>query len=406
MSAQRLLAIFVVFVVAALGWIVLGGSIEVRTHQADGAGRESVGTLWGEPQAQSVPRFTAGGTAVPITSSAITADFSLDQRRRGLLWYSTYTVDFSAAYGVHNSSREPTQVTMALAFPTPSGVYDGFAVTVDGVTVPVRYIGGEAIAAFTVPAGATARVETGYRTQGLDEWRYVPTDGVGVIDDFSLVMRTDFDGFDFPSDGVSPTSKQAAGDGWELAWRYDTLVSGRPIAIAMPSPVNPGPVASRISFFAPVSLIFYFAAMVLVTTIRRVNVHPVNYAFLAAGFFAFHLLFAYLADRIDLLVAFAISSAVSVILCVSYLRLAVSDRRTLLEAAVGQFVFLVLFSFSFFFEGNTGLAITIGAILTLAYFMFRTAHIDWTEVFERSATERAAKQAVAVRPARPARTDD
>ena len=393
-SGQRLFAIFVVFIVAAFGWVFLGGSIEARTHQADGAGWEGVSSLWGEPQAQSVPQFKVNGKPVPVASSEITADFTLDQRRRGLLWYSTYTVDFSGAYGIHNSSREATQVTMALSFPTATGVYDGFFVTVDGSTVPVRFDGGQAIATFSLAAGAQARVETGYRTQGLDAWRYIATDGVDVINDFSLVMRTGFDGFDFPSDGVSPTSKQATEDGWELTWSYDTLVSGRPIAITMPTPLNPGPVASRISFFAPVSLIFYFAALVLVTAIRRVNIHPVNFAFLAAGFFAFHLLFAYLVDRIDLLAAFAIASAVSVALCVSYLRLAVSDRRTLIEAAVGQFVFLVLFSFSFFFEGNTGLAITIGTILTLAYFMFRTAHIDWAELFERNAAERAAKRGV------------
>lgn len=395
MSVPRLFGIFFVFLIATFGWVVLGGSIEVRTHEADGSGWESVGSLWGEPQTQHAPAFSASGSAVPIVSSAITADFDLDQRRRGLLWYSTYAVDFAAAYGVRNAADEPVQMTMRLAFPTASGVYDGFAVAVDGTTVPVRYANGEAIATFSVPAGATARIETGYRTQGLDEWRYVATDGVGVIDDFSLAMRTGFDGFDFPSDGVSPTAKQAVGDGWELTWRYDSLVSGRPIGITMPTPLNPGPVASRIAFFAPVSLLFYFAAMVLVTAIRRVCIHPINFAFLAAGFFAFHLLFAYLVDRIDLNLAFVIASAVSVLLCVSYLRLAVSDRRTLVEAAVGQFVFLVLFSFSFFFEGSTGLAITIGAILTLAYFMFRTAHIDWAELFERNAAEREARRVAA-----------
>ena len=50
---------------------------------------------------------------------------------------------------------------------------------------------------------------------------------MGRIDDFTLVMNTDFDDFDFPTDGVSPTSRQATEDGWELTWSYDTLVSGR-----------------------------------------------------------------------------------------------------------------------------------------------------------------------------------
>jgi hypothetical protein len=44
---------------------------------------------------------------------------------------------------------------------------------------------------------------------------------------------------------------------------------------------------------------------------------------------------------------------------------------------------LVLFSYAFFFEGYTGLVITIGAILTLAIMMQLTAKVDWTEVFRR-----------------------
>ena len=50
---------------------------------------------------------------------------------------------------------------------------------------------------------------------------------------------------------------------------------------------------------------------------------------------------------------------------------------------IAQFVFLVLFSYAFFFEGYTGLVITIGAILTLAIMMQLTAKVDWAEVFRR-----------------------
>jgi hypothetical protein len=46
-------------------------------------------------------------------------------------------------------------------------------------------------------------------------------------------------------------------------------------------------------------------------------------------------------------------------------------------------VFLVLFSYSFFFSGITGLAITIGAVLTLAFFMAKTARLDWETVFPK-----------------------
>lgn len=392
MTGLRLFAIFLIFIAAAFGWVVLGGSVQFRTDDAAAGGSEQVSGLWGEPQVQNAPVFRSKTDVLPVVSSDITAKFDLEQRRKGLLWYSTYAVDFAATYGVKNPSRETTAVSMQLTFPTATGVYDGFAVNVDGTEVPVTYRNGAAVATFRVEPGATAKIVTGYRTQGLDEWRYVATQGVGVVDDFTLTMLTDFDGYDFPGDGVSPTSKQSTADGAELVWSYESLVSGRPIAIRMPKPINPGPVAARISFFAPVSLLFYFASLVLIGATRGKSIHPMNYAFLAAGFFAFHLLFAYLVDRVDIGVAFAIASVVSVGLCVSYLRAAVSDTGTVITAAIGQVVFLVLFSFSFFFEGFTGLAVTIGAVLTLAYFMRTTARIDWSELFERNAAERRARK--------------
>jgi hypothetical protein len=51
------------------------------------------------------------------------------------------------------------------------------------------------------------------------------------------------------------------------------------------------------------------------------------------------------------------------------------------EAALAQFVYLVMFSYAFFLEGFTGLAITIGSVLTLFVVMQATGRIRWTEKF-------------------------
>ena len=107
-----------------------------------------------------------------------------------------------------------------------------------------------------------------------------------------------------------------------------------------------------------------------------------NYFFLAASFFAFHLLLAYLVDHLSIHWSFLICSAVSVFLLVTYLRLVVNMRFALVEAGIAQLVFLVLFSYAFFFKGFTGLSITIGAILTLFFVMQTTAKIDWNSKFQ------------------------
>jgi inner membrane protein involved in colicin E2 resistance len=156
----------------------------------------------------------------------------------------------------------------------------------------------------------------------------------------------------------------------------------------LPNRLNPGPLASRITFFAPVSLLFFLTVMVMLGVTRGENLHPVNYFFLSAAFFAFHLLLAYLVDHVSIHAAFAMASATSIALVVSYLRVVAGMRAALLHAGAAQLVFLVLFSYAFFFEGYTGLTITIGAIVTLFVLMQMTARIRWDEVFASRLTGR------------------
>jgi inner membrane protein involved in colicin E2 resistance len=169
--------------------------------------------------------------------------------------------------------------------------------------------------------------------------------------------------------------------GWRLTWQYSNLISGIQIGMDMPRKLNPGPFASRVSFFAPVSLFLFLFIMFIITTVRNIRVHPMNYFFISAAFFSFHLLLAYLVDHINIYLAFAICSAVSIFLVISYMRLVVGTRFALLETGLSQFVYLVVFSYVFFLEGYTGLAITIGCILTLFIVMQFTGRIDWEAQF-------------------------
>jgi hypothetical protein len=84
-------------------------------------------------------------------------------------------------------------------------------------------------------------------------------------------------------------------------------------------------------------------------------------------------------------VAFVICSIVSIGLVVSYLRLVVGIRFAAREAGIAQFIYLVLFSYAFFFKGFTGLAVTIGAILTLFVVMQVTGRLNWSQQFSKAA---------------------
>jgi len=313
---------------------------------------------------------------LPIEQSRIRVALDLEQRQKGLLWFPTYRVAFHGDYLFRNTTPSD-EVTIRLAFPVPEAIYDDLVLRVDGQPVPTTTVDGAVSTVVRRSPGSRIRVTTGYRSQGMKTWNYSFGEKVSQVHDFALEMRTNFAAIDFASGTLSPTEKKGAGAGWVLTWKYTNVVTGYGIGMVMPEKLQPGPLAGRISFFAPVSLLFFFFLMVVITAMRKIDLHPMHYFFLAAAFFAFHLLLAYLADHISIHAAFAICSAVSIFLVVSYLRIVVNATFAWREAALAQFVYLVLFSYAFFFQGFTGLAITIGAIISLFVAMQVTARVDW-----------------------------
>src|SRR5215472_13243173 len=111
---RRILAIAGIFVCSFLAWMVLGTSIFLRTESAGSALSGRVASTWGEAQEQHPPsvlywrqeprtvevqedgkkvkktEMVNVTKNVPLDSSKIVADFHIDYRQKGLLWFSTY----------------------------------------------------------------------------------------------------------------------------------------------------------------------------------------------------------------------------------------------------------------------------------------------------------------------------
>ena len=421
MTVPRLVAIALIFVGAAVSWFTLGASITVRTGENDGRLAREVTLLWGGPHVQAAPtgcierpstrtdtieekdpsgrvvgqrqvtRDTVARVAAPLTSTRAEVALDLDHRQRGLLWYDTYAVAFKASYVFTNPDEVERPFEVTLAFPNDTAIYDDLVFSLDGRQLATGADLSNGLRARTLLApGGQARLEVGYRSRGVGTWTYAfGEDHVSQVRDFSLVMTTDFDAIDFPVGTVSPGGKQRTADGWRLPWNFTNLVTGQKIGMDLPNRTNPGPLASRITFFAPVSLLFFLAVMVMLGVTRGESLHPMNYLFLAAAFFAFHLLLAYLVDHVSIHAAFAIAAATSLALVVSYLRVVTGMRNALLHAGAAQLVFLVLFSYAFFFEGYTGLTVTVGAVVTLFVLMQMTASVRWNDVFSSRAAAHA-----------------
>lgn len=403
----RFFAIFGIFVGTAIAWMVLGGTTQGRTSSSSDSLGRAVSGLWGNPQVQAAPTFSlvhheerdveryvaqpngqqqlvrerrTERVLVPVSQnrSNIDVNVSLDRRRKGLVWYALYDVRFRGAFTYKNESAVDDTLEIVFPFADTGALYDDFRFEIDGVARPEarRPANGAVTVVMPIAAGQTVVLEVSYRSRGMGSWSYRPSRDVTSLRNFRLTMQTNFHDVDFDPESVSPTSRARTADGESLVWSFTHVVTGRFMSLVMPEPIQPGELASALAYSAPVSLFFFFLVIEALARKKRIDLHPLHFAFLAGAFFAFHLLFSYSADHLEVVPAFALASVVSVFLVVSYLRTLVSARFAILEAGIAQLVYLVGFALAHFAEGFTGLTVTVLAILTLFLLMQWSARAE------------------------------
>lgn len=402
-------AVVLVWVGCALAWMVLGATLVHRSGETSGELTTEVDKLWGPPLTQSPPTASyqqpekvrekvvttdAQGRTVeqwverevmkpvplPLVRSDLRANLTLRHRQKGLLWFPTYAVDFGGRYEFVNDTREERQVEARFPLEAVGSVFDGFRIAgADGAARAYQVVDNVARFTASLPAGEKLVFDVRYRARGRSSFHYAVTQGTGRVEHFAMRMTTDFAEVDFPSGTLSPSSHAASGSGWHGEWRFDSLVASAGIGIELPQKLNPGPLASRITFFAPVGLLFFIFVASVLSAARGARLHPMHYLFIGCAFFAFHLLFAYSVDHLAVEVAFALAAAVSTFLVLSYGRLFLGLRSAILLLSLPQVLYLVLFSATFFLDGYTGLAVTVGAVLTLFVIMQMTGRIRWGE---------------------------
>ena len=415
MNAKRLTAVILIYIATTIAWAILGAANQNRSSQTYsrlasreygdslGEGQASVMENWGQRQSQCAPEIrtthvekiartnekgkkvieeVSKSDPLVLGKSRINAGIKLEPRRKGLLWYSTYNVIFAGDYAFKNTFADKRKFFVRFAFPADQTIYENVVLTVNGRTVdPSGDLSKGVQSSVMLEPGAEAQIHMSYGSRGMDTWsyRFSQNSATCNVRDFEATVSTNCRDIDFPNGCISPTSKQEQNGGWNLKWKYDNMISGFNIGVKMPEKLNPGPFAARLSFFAPVSLFFFFAVLLILGAVKDIRLHPMHYLFLAAAFFSFHLLFSYMVDHVTPFYSFLVSSAVSLLLVISYLRLVVNMKFAVVHAGSWQFVFLVLFTYAFFFEGYTGLTITISAILTLAVLMQVTGRVNWDE---------------------------
>jgi hypothetical protein len=403
MTVKKLIGLVMIFIVMSIAWMILGVSNLTRTNDAFSSLRTKITNMYGdelqiaspqcyidhiEPRGSTYKAQREYKIEVPLTHSEVALDVQLEQRKKGNLWFPTYTARYHGSYDFALRDDQWNKVLKLQApLKSQNSIYDQISVTINGVEqTNIMPLMTEEYFIVLPDEQGVVHLEIGYTATGMETVTYLLSpdyDSITQMQDFTMTITTDFKNVDFPSSMMSPTETNDTESGKELIWRYNNAVTGKDIGLIVPNKLNPGDIVSRVTFFAPVSLFFFFLVLFVIAIRYSIALHPMHFFFLAATFFSFHLMYSYFSDHLNIYLSFGIASAVSLSLTMTYLRLFAPGRLAYLYAPIIQSIYLLIFSYSFFFKGITGMIVTICAVITLFFLMQITGKINWDEVFSR-----------------------
>ncbi|SVC34734.1 uncharacterized protein METZ01_LOCUS287588, partial [marine metagenome] len=225
MTAGRLLTIFIIFCFVTTAWFLLGFSVTQRTHSGYTKIGKEVQQLWGAPHIQKAPavNFLVSENAVKteLESSNIDLGINLIHRRKGLLWYSTYDVDFDGSYTFLNPFNEPVTARVTFDFPSSQTIYDDFEYKVENIElIPKGNLRKGLEAVVQIPAREEGKIHIAYKSRGLDSWKYSFADEIITVKKFSLNLISNLNEYNFPAGTISASTKTKTKNGWDLKWEF------------------------------------------------------------------------------------------------------------------------------------------------------------------------------------------
>jgi len=423
MKAAHLALVLAIFVVFCIAWLALGLRMELRGKEVLDKNKVQISSNWGgnvvqnTPQVYYLPGVETATTVTPpkettpqapslapevvtsegeerptdtstaesarvyisLSKEEVSAKITMDYRKRGLLWFNTYIIDFDASYSFENDTDKAHQVYFSFLLPQGAETFEALLFKVDGVPQTITDISKGLQFNKMVGVGESHNIEISYRGRGVDSWVY----GLGGLTtqhkDFALTLNTDFKEVDILTTSVSPNILETTDNGATLTWQAENLISKDDVGISVPEKTNPLQIAKNLCYFAPLSFLLFLATFLILVYVRRINLHPMHFLFVGGAYFVFNLLLAYLVKNINVYFAFGISFVVSALLILIYLgRVTEKWLYTLRDTGLGLVLFLGVFPIAFF-TVYRGLILTIGIVIALAALMMLTAKVKWGE---------------------------
>ena len=280
MTGKRIFAIFTIFMVGVVGWFILGQANWIRSSSTSSILTKSVQSLWGTPIIQHSPKLTikVPGTEqtriISPSKNYVEAIINLEQRKKGLLWYPTYTVDFKGRYEVKNDAPIAQNIRLNFLLPSKNATYENVLLKIGNNTESLdNAIGYGFHRIIPLESGSSKTIEIQYRTRGIESWQYNLDAENGKVSGLDINLVTNFSDVDYVVGSLSPMKAVPTDSGLNINWSASELITNQNIGITLPQKLNPGPLAARMSFFAPICLLFFFVLITAICVTKKISIH-------------------------------------------------------------------------------------------------------------------------------------
>lgn len=375
-----------VFLPLFLAWMMFGLRLEDRTYKASYQQLASVKQIWGGNLAQPMPsvRYKRSGSDVSrlsrgeIEQAKLVVDLRMDYRKKGLVYYTGYNVDFLGQYQVRNPENEKIYLSFIFPYPTRAG---------EGLLRDVKLlINGEEdrddteyqpnLALWTGVLEPEQILEFSLRYQGRGLDQFIHGFEAGhQINNFSATLRVHgAKELDYPVATMPPTEPpEDTEDGKILTWKLDRTQTQLNLGVILPDRLNVEQQLGVMSFRAPFFFLLFLVSVALIIHLAK---HPPRFmplAILSFTYFLFYPLFAYLLMYINLVLALALSFTAIGLMIFNYARL-LYGVPIALAIALAYTLYGGVTTIAALLPSYTGLILTIEGVVIMGMVMQVFAH--------------------------------
>lgn len=315
-----------------------------------------------------------------ILRGEVTIDVQARYARCGSAYYTCYEDTWDLAYVVKNRSEKTTQAKFRFPMPAEQSDYRDLSIRVDGKDWQENLVveSGSQTWKMTMTPGQEVRVQVHFASTGTGHIRY-STARMAYREEYKVVLqlhpdlqqgqkRILWNDLTPLFGGMKPTNREALvawepakdGDPIVLEWNLKSVLATRDVGVVLPEMTQPGMYAARLLHEAPWGLALFVFALAVTWTLLGREEFLLSLGILAASYFLFYTLTAYLSEHLTSFAAcFALGALATLAVSGAYVWLGWGRKYEAHQTTALVAVLTIYYPLAVILDDYTGLMVQV-----------------------------------------------